>query len=186
MAPVTPQAGSHSAHRARITRPNNGGVFIDCRLSIELVPKPCWSLSLCNRLVKSAWDELREEVFRKAGQRCEIRGGAGPLHCHEICKYDDLRHSQKLIGLIAICKLCHRVKHLGHASILAEQGIISLDRVARHYMKVNHVRRAEYDADVEMAFARWKIRSQHEWSTDFGKWTHLVETRSKRKYAQNP
>lgn len=158
---------------------------MDRRLSIELVPEPCWTLSLYNRLIKTTWDEIREEVFRKAGRRCEICGASGPLHCHEVWKYDDLRHSQKLIGLIAICRLCHHAKHLGQTNVLAEMGVISKEKVIRHYMKVNHVRRAEYETDAELAFERWKVRSLSEWSTDFGKWTHLVETRSKRKYTNS-
>lgn len=87
---------------------------------------------------------------------------------------------------MAICKLCHRVKHLGHTQILAQQGIIGLDRVVHHYMKVNHVGRAQFETDADQAFALWEIRSKYDWTTNFGKWTSLVKTRSKRKYRNGP
>ena len=56
------------------------------------------------------------------------------LHCHEIWNYGDLQHIQKLVGFVALCRLCHHVKHLALALILAEAGRLDFDGVIRHFL----------------------------------------------------
>jgi len=80
------------------------------KLKIELVPSTVWFSSLYKLLLRNIWDQIREEIIR--GYNCQIRGNLKPpMELHEIWKYDDKSHVQKLIGFQLLCRLCHHVKH---------------------------------------------------------------------------
>jgi hypothetical protein len=138
------------------------------RLTIELVPATAWGANLRDVLTRQGWDALRRHVFAQFGNRCAICGAGGRLHCHEVWRYDDARHVQTLEGCLALCALCHHVKHLGMAHTLAEQGKLDYERVVRHFMEVNGCDRATFERHRAAAFAQFEERSRHEWTTDFG------------------
>src|SRR5690242_16967444 len=105
------------------------------RLTIELVPQPLWGQSLAKLMPRAEWDRLRGRVKALSGYRCAICGAAeGMLFCHEVWHYDDVRHVQVLAGFQAICRMCHHVKHLGHAGVLAAEGKLDLEEVVQHFM----------------------------------------------------
>lgn len=136
------------------------------KLCIELVPKTCWFSNVRNHIKKGEWDTVRKIVFQKAQNKCEICGGRGkkwPVECHERFMYDDTRHSQTLIGLIALCPECHQTKHFGLARV---RGI---DKQAMwHLCAVNGWEIDQGVDHVNRQFEIWVERSQHEWSVDLG------------------
>jgi hypothetical protein len=85
------------------------------------------------------------------------------VECHERWAYDEVRGTQTLLGLIALCPDCHRVKHFGLARVKGEQEL-----AGRHLMRVNGWTRQQAHEYVQAAFALWEHRSRREWQVDLG------------------
>ena len=144
------------------------------RLTVELVPKTSWFDNLRSVLPRSVWDKRRKRTYAEYGYRCGICGAEGRLNCHEIWEYDDENHIQRLSGFVSLCDLCHHVKHIGLAGILASEGKLDYESVVNHYMKVNGCDRKTFERHVDQAFAQWEDRSKHEWSVDLGEYQDMV------------
>ena len=144
-------------------------------LTIELVPATSWYNNLRGILPKEVWDKIRERIYATYNYKCGICGTGGKLNCHEIWEYDDKNHVQKLVGFIALCDLCHHVKHIGHAGILASKGKLDYQKVVRHFMKVNACNRNTFQKHMKDAFDKWNERSQHEWSIHIGEYENLIK-----------
>jgi transposase-like protein len=141
------------------------------KLTIELVPKTTWYANLRNSLTKEEWNQIRKDCYKKAGHKCEICGREGMLNCHEVWEFDNSRNIQKLKRFIALCELCHNIKHMGFVNVRISRGIWPesvRDELARHFMKVNGVSREEFEKCVEEAFTLWEERSKRRWKLDFG------------------
>jgi hypothetical protein len=133
-------------------------------LTIELVPKTCWYSNVRSHVSREEWDRLRHAVYRAAGNACEICGGRGsrwPLECHEVWRYDDELHVQKLERLIGLCPQCHEVKHIGLAGVRGRQG-----KALAHLARVNGWSQEDARLYLEACFEQWSRRSQHEWTLD--------------------
>lgn len=133
-------------------------------LTIELVPRTAWYKNVRANVPKAVWEKLKQVIFERAQQRCEICGGRGrrwPVECHEIFAYDDERHIQKLVRLIALCPACHEVKHIGLAGI---RGKAAAARA--HLVKVNNWSSEDAELYIEACFEIWHQRSCHQWSLD--------------------
>jgi hypothetical protein len=155
-----------------------GKTMSELRLTIELVPAPLWYTNLRKLLPRKEWDKIRKSVYEAYGHKCGICGAEGKLECHEIWEYDDENHIQILKGFIALCPLCHRVKHFGRTSVLAAQGEITdeeYEEVVQHFMKVNRCDREAFKQHVREALEQWKQRSEHRWEVNFGPYQSLVE-----------
>ena len=144
------------------------------KLTSDLVPETSWYKNLRKQMRPSQWDRLRKRIYADQGNVCRICRAADKLNCHEVWKYDDQRHVQKLIGFHAVCSMCHHVAHFGKARILARQGHLDLDAVIEHFMRVNGVSRDVFEAHKAEAFRIWRERSKQEWKTDLGEWASLV------------
>ena len=134
------------------------------RLTIELVPRGQWGANLRSELPKDEWDRLRKATYKAAGYRCEICGGKGPkwpVECHERWEYNDENKVQKMIGLIALCPSCHRVKHIGRS-----MSIGCGDDAVRQLMKVNGWSASDANHYIEAVFETWAKRSREDWTLD--------------------
>ena len=80
----------------------------------------------------------------------------GRMNCHEIWEYDDKNHIQKLLGFIALCSMCHHVKHIGFAGILAREGKLNYEKVVEHFMTVNNCDRRTFEEHRKRAFLIWE------------------------------
>ncbi len=135
------------------------------KLTVELVPQTCWFSNVRDHVSKAEWDSLRRPAYRKANYVCEICGGRGPewpVECHEIWHYDDKKHIQKLVGLIALCPNCHEVKHIGLTGLRGKGELAK-----EHLAKVNNWTKEQTDIYLESMWAIWRKRSQHQWKLDF-------------------
>ena len=149
------------------------------KLTAELVPKTAWNKSLSELLPRKAWNGIRENIIRNNGKKCQICGETeGLMSLHEIWSYDDLKHVQKLDGFILLCSLCHNVKHIGLAGILAKQGKLDFNKVNKHFCSVNGCSEKEFKEHVKDAFAIWRERSQYQWTQDFGKYGEYIKTKA--------
>ena len=61
------------------------------------------------------------------------------LEAHERWEYDEENAVQRLVDVIAVCRSCHEVIHIGRTSLLGGE-----ERAAEHFMKVNGCSYAEY------------------------------------------
>ena len=150
-------------------------------LEIELVPEPCWYSNMRKALTEAQWDKIRREVYAQYHHRCATCGADGQMNCHEIWSYDDDAHIQRLVGFTSLCSLCHHVKHIGLANILASQGKLDYEQVVAHYMRVNHCTREDFITHSDAAFAQWSERRRYEWITDLGEYTAMVEANNPRR-----
>lgn len=147
------------------------------RLTSELVPEGVWYANLRKLVPKKEWDRIRKAAYAAQDNRCAICGAEGRLNCHEVWEYDDAKRLQRLTGFVALCTMCHHVKHLGMASILAHQGHLDYEAVVQHFMDVNGCDRKTFEDYRTRVFDQWQERSRHEWSVDFGEYAGLVTER---------
>lgn len=147
------------------------------KLTIELVPSTAWYKNLRNAMPKSSWEKIRREVYAQYKYQCGICSVSGILHCHELWIYDDQKHMQKLNGFIALCRLCHLVKHIGFANVLAQDGKINFETVVDHFMRINGCDRKTFEKHKSEAFELWKRRSLYQWKLDLGEYEYMVNKR---------
>lgn len=149
------------------------------RLTIELVPRPCWQINARTCMTRENWDTLRRSTYTTYNYHCGVCQVSNvQMQCHEIWQYDDEKHIQKLAGFIALCPMCHHCKHIGHAHILASEGKLDLEQVIEHFMRVNHRSREDYQSHKKAAFDLWRERNRSAWTTDLGIYAHLVTQRA--------
>lgn len=145
------------------------------KLEIELVPSTVWHSSLYRLLSRKVWNKIRIEIIRENGRKCQVCGETeGIMNLHELWRYDDGKHIQKLEGFILLCKMCHHVKHIGLAGILASQGKLDYEKVVEHFCKVNKCTKREFKEHEVKAFETWERRSKHQWKQDFGEYKEFV------------
>ncbi len=110
-------------------------------LIVEMVPRTCFFSNLRSNLSKKDWEKLRQWSIQKAGFRCDICGSDNygrSLECHEIWEYDEDDRVQYLRGLTALCRECHRAKHMALAREMGWE-----EAAIRHLMRVNRWSRRE-------------------------------------------
>lgn len=142
----------------------------ELKLTAELVPKTSWYNNMRKIVPPPEWDKIRRKTYAEYGHRCGICGSGGRLNCHEIWCYDDHQHTQKLEGFVALCDLCHHVKHIGFAGVLAARGKLDYESVVEHFMSVNECERKTFEEHRKGAFYQWSQKSQHQWEVSFGEY----------------
>lgn len=160
--------------RANLCKKNVREGKIALKLSTELVPSTSWWNNLRKKISKSDWDTLRRQVYTDYGHKCGICDASGRLNCHEVWDYNDTEHIQTLVGFIALCDMCHHVKHLGLASILAFDGKLNYDDVIDHFCQVNNCSVSVFEKHRDDAMRRHSRRSCYEWSVRLGEYSYLV------------
>jgi hypothetical protein len=146
------------------------------KLNAELVPKTAWNQSLAKLLPRKVWTGIRESHIANNGEKCEICGQIeGIFNLHEIWNYDEINYVQKLDGFILLCKMCHHVKHIGLAGILANEGKLDYDKLVKHFCSVNGCSEEDFKNHVKDAFAVWRKRSQYPWKQDFGEYAKFIQ-----------
>ncbi|MDE7301600.1 MAG: HNH endonuclease [Clostridia bacterium] len=132
------------------------------KLNFELVPDSCWYSNLRSALPKEAWDKIRKKAYARAGGKCMICGApTNRLEAHEQWEYDDKNHIQKLKNVVAVCKPCHEVIHIGRTQLMGRE-----KEACEHFMAVNNCTYAEYRKALGEANAAHRERSRHEWQVD--------------------
>lgn len=144
------------------------------QLEIELVPATTWYVNLRDVLPRSEWDRIRKKAYADYGYKCGICGASEKLSCHEIWNYDNDAHVQTLKGFVALCSMCHHIKHIGLAQILSRQGRLDYSKVVEHFMAVNSCDRLAFQKHYEEAFEQWEERSRHHWKVDIGEYSRYI------------
>ncbi len=137
-------------------------------LTIELVPLTSWYTNVRSNVTTSQWNKIRKLSYLKADNKCEIcfdnginQGYRHKVECHEIWDYDDLNKIQKLIGLISLCPMCHKVKHIGLSESRGEYF-----KCLKHICKVNNINENVANKYVDQCYKIFDLRSQYKWQLD--------------------
>lgn len=133
------------------------------KLDFELVPDGCWYSNLRSILSKKQWDFLKADAKDRANGHCAICGvKTNKLDAHERWSYDIESKTQKLEDIIAVCKDCHSVIHIGFTQLKGNE-----ERAEKHFMKVNNCSYVDYRNALGKANELHKIRNQvSEWKLD--------------------
>ena len=141
---------------------------MDKKLTIELVPQSSWYSNVRSNVSRAEWDVIRKASYAKADYRCEVcrekgtsQGFKHPVECHEVWDYDDRACTRTLKGLISLCPLCHKTKHVGLAQINNEEHL-----VIKQLIKVNGMTKQEANQYISDSFKIWKERSAKNWKLD--------------------
>ncbi len=145
------------------------------KLKIELIPSATHGNNLRNCVSPNTWNEIRRMVYRKYNYQCAICKARGvKLHCHEVWKYNDKRHIQRLKGLIALCEKCHQVNHIGRIANFKNRLNYDLDRFINHFTKINNCDEDFFYEYYAQKILLAKVRSFHSWITDLGKYDIFI------------
>ncbi len=133
------------------------------KLNFELVPDSCWYSNLRSILSPAQWDYIRKDAYARANGRCMICGAPSKrLEAHERWEYDEKNAVQKLVDVIAVCRSCHEVIHIGRTQLLGGE-----ERASEHFMKVNGCSYSEYRRALGRANEEHRRRNLvPEWKLD--------------------
>jgi hypothetical protein len=146
------------------------------KLTVELVPSTVWYSPLYRLLPRDLWNKIRGKIIAENGRKCQVCGETkGKMNLHEIWNYNDVKYIQKLEGFILLCEMCHHIKHIGLAGILANEGKLDYNEVMKHFCRVNSCSEKEFDSHVHSAFMIWSKRSQHRWKQDFAQYEAFIK-----------
>lgn len=120
-----------------------------------MVPDSCWYSNLRSILTPAQWDAVRREAYARAGGRCMICGAeVKRLEAHERWEYDEENAVQKLADVVAVCRACHEVIHIGRTQLTGRE-----EEACAHFMKVNCCSYAEYRKALGEATATHRRRN---------------------------
>ena len=132
------------------------------KLNFELVPEECWYSNLRSVIKPQDWDTVRRDAYARAKGRCSICGRPTRLEAHEKWSYDEKLALQKLEDVIALCRNCHEVKHIGRTQLVGRE----MDAM-EHFMRVNKCTQMDYHAALQAANEEYFRRTRIEgWVTD--------------------
>lgn len=144
------------------------------RLKIELIPGNCAGKNL-RTLFPKEWPEMSRYVRTKAELTCACCGkhcqNLGDMDAHEVWKYKTItdengkkQHRMILKRVEALCKDCHRVKHIcfSYSNGYYEDAV-------DHFMKVNECSFKEFKEAERKANEKCQKRSEHKWKLKISK-----------------
>lgn len=139
-------------------------------LFIDLIPSNCWFSNVRTNIKGSCWNKLRKLVYERVDNICECCGVKDEkksletrLEAHERWFYDDVTKTQKLMRIIALCKLCHLATHFGYANL---PHVNRGEEAKQHFMKVRNFTEEQFEKHEEEAFILWHERNSHTWILD--------------------
>lgn len=138
------------------------------QLLLELIPKTCHYKNARKKLTATEWNKLRKYIYNRANNICEIcsltgkeQGYRNNLECHEIWEFNKKTLTQKLIGLIALCPLCHQSKHFGRSIRMGKK-----KQILAHIRKINKWTLKTTLQHIKKAYTECNERSKYYWKLD--------------------
>ncbi len=146
------------------------------KLRADILPRLTLGSNLRGMLRQSTWDRLRFATADAADNQCEVCGNRslGPNQkvqrpdCHEawVFEKEGSQFTQRLNRLVALCKLCHNVQHVG-------RGFTS-DAV-QTLQDLNGWSAAEALTDIKRAMTRVKLMNNLEFNLDLSVLSSVIE-----------
>lgn len=133
------------------------------KLNFELVPDSCWYSNLRSILQPEQWDIVRRDAYARANGRCMICGRpCSRLEAHERWTYNEETNTQILSDVVALCRDCHAVIHIGRTQLTGGE-----EQASRWFMQVNGCTYADYRAALGKANEDHRRRNRvPEWKLD--------------------
>jgi hypothetical protein len=137
--------------------------FGGSELYIDMIPKTSYFKNVRSIFKDSDWNIIRNYIYERAGHRCECCGIRRNryLEAHERWIFDYEKSTQKLIRIIALCRLCHQATHYGHSRITKD-----IYKINQHLKKVKKINDEELDRHIKEAYDIWKDRNKIKWIID--------------------
>ena len=134
-------------------------------------------IAIINRAFRKKLDEKASDMgltsvqLRVLGSISRLEAaGETEIHQNDLERLEHIthpamtKHIQKLEDVIAVCRACHEVIHIGRTALLGRE-----PQAQAHFMKVNGCTQSEYHAALGEANRIHAERSRHEWVTDITK-----------------
>ena len=135
---------------------------MDKKIKFEMIPENMWYCNLRHILSKSQWDIIRKDAYQKSNEKCMIcNRKVKRLEAHELWNFNEITQTQSLTDVIALCSICHKTIHIGHASIIGK-----LEECFKNYCKINKCSIEECLTDYKKAFDLWNERNKINWILD--------------------
>ena len=144
------------------------------KLKIEMIPRTAYGQNLRSLLSDREWRAISLFVREGSGCVCEICSkqveNIGMMDAHEVWKYQKIKgkngkkqYVQKLKKIVAICKECHAVKHLGHSKHSGDY-----QHMVEHFVMVNNCSPFCFKQAESKSYIRFNKRSKHKWKMQIG------------------
>lgn len=132
-------------------------------LYIDMIPKTSYFKNVRSLFTESDWNLIRHHIYERTGNRCECCGckRGKYLEAHERWIFDYENKTQKLIRIIALCRLCHQTTHYGHSRVFKD-----IKKINEHLMKVRGFSEEELKNHIKDAYEIWKDRNKINWNID--------------------
>lgn len=130
------------------------------KLHADMLPSTTWGSNIRGLVSAREWDRIRLPICAAAQNRCEVcgyqrreMGRVRRPDCHELWVFEvrDGRRVQRLDRLIALCRSCHSVQHMGRAAARGKNEL-----TIRTLQRVNRWTREQARADIDAATARFE------------------------------
>lgn len=148
------------------------GLVQEGRITIEMVPFEMHGYNVRSRLNDYQWKQICHVINKEAnpsgnykcvvcGENGRLQGFNHPVECHEVWDYDSFHRTQRLVGILSLCPMCHKVKHIGLADKQGYGG-----RAKQHIAKHNKWTMATVDKYIRQAKKNVKRKSGKRWVLD--------------------
>jgi hypothetical protein len=137
------------------------------RLKIEMIPSTCFGKNLRTKM-PGEWRQISRYVRDCANLTCVCCGkrvsSISKLDAHEVWGYVKVEENGKLKRRMvlkrieALCKKCHRVKHIGFSYLNGKY-----EDAVDWYMQVNGCSLQDYRKAEKKAYQKCNKLSRHKW-----------------------
>ena len=133
-------------------------------LFIDMIPKTSYFKNVRSIFSNSDWNLIRHHIYERVSYKCECCGSRRfkYLEAHERWDFNFETKKQKLMRIIALCKLCHSATHYGH-SLKKTKNILKLNE---HIKKIKKIDDEELEEHINESFKIWKMRNKIKWELD--------------------
>ena len=134
------------------------------RLYIDMIPKTTYFKNVRSLFTDEDWNLIRHHIYERVDNRCECCGKKRMkyLDAHERWEFDEEKKTQKLVRIIALCKLCHSATHYGYSKRTK-----NIEKINNHIKKINKYTDEELKEHIENSYKIWKDRNKIKWNLDF-------------------
>jgi len=132
-------------------------------LYIDMIPKSSYFKNVRKLFNECDWNLIRNHIYERTGHKCECCGikRFKYLEAHERWIYNYNTQTQKLIRIIALCRMCHASTHYGHSKKTKE-----IEKINEHIKKVRKINNEELNKHIKEAYQIWEERNKIKWNID--------------------
>lgn len=134
------------------------------KLYIDMIPKTTYFKNVRSLFSENDWNLIRHHIYSRCDYKCECcnKKKNRYLEAHERWLFDETTQTQKLVRIIALCKLCHSATHYGHSKRTK-----NMDKINNHIKKINNYNEDELKEHIKDGYDIWKSRNKIKWNLDF-------------------